>query len=102
MPKTSQSIGRKMKKVKKTVLMKIIDAMLKKGYCTSSVAMRAADIGFGRSMRILDIFSELGILLSNNEDHKMTLNAQTKEEILNILESNMEKIESLGEKLYSE
>ena len=91
-----------MKKVKKTVLMKIIDAMLKKGYCTSSVAMKAADIGFSRSMRILDIFSELGILLPKNEDYKMTLNAQTKEKILNILESNMEKLEALGEKLYSE
>lgn len=102
MPRSLQSIGRKNEKSKKTVLMKIIDAMLKKGYCTSSVAMRAADIGFGRSMRILDIFSELGILLPNNEDYKMTLNAQTKEKILNILESNMEKLEALGEKLYSE
>ncbi len=102
MHRKSQSIGRKMKKAKKTVLMKIIDAMLKKGYCTSSVAMRAADIGFGRSMRILDAFSELGILLPNNEDYKMALNVQTKEEILNILESNMAKIEALGEKLYSE
>lgn len=91
-----------MKKVQKTILMKIIDAMLKKGYCSSDVAMKAAVIGFGRAARILDIFTELGILLPKNEDRKMALNVQTKEEILNILESNMAKIEALEEKLYSE